>query len=363
MITTTLKSIPQKILVITLRHLGDVILTTPLISSLHHAYPNACIDILVYTNTAPILKNNPAINRIITVKKKPSFHEYKVLLKKLFRQYDLAVVTQTGDRPLIYSLFSSKTRISVVPEQNQKGNWKRYFFRGWVEFDDEKTHTVLQLLKLMDTINQKKVFHLTPPTNNTDTTCTLLPPKIQQYAVLHLYPLWTYKQWTLNGWQQIATYLLDKGINIVLTGGPDLDEINYVTQFQQSLPGSTINLAGKTSLAELADIIKDAQLFIGPDTGTTHLASATGTPIIAIYGPTNPVKWAPWPQDYISEKNPFKKTGSQIINNVHLIQGEASCVPCYLEGCDRHRQSRSDCLDTLPASKVIQAIDAILLQN
>ena len=157
MITTTLKSIPQKILVITLRHLGDVILTTPLISSLQQAYPNACIDILVYTNTAAILKNNPDINRIITVNKKPSFHEYKVLLKKFFRQYDLAVITQTGDRPLIYSLFSSKTRISVVPEQNQKGSWKHHFFQGWVEFDDEKTHTVLQLLKLME---QHKQFKL-----------------------------------------------------------------------------------------------------------------------------------------------------------------------------------------------------------
>ena len=91
MITTTLKSIPQKILVITLRHLGDVILTTPLISSLQQAYPNACIDILVYTNTAAILKNNPDINRIITVNKKPSFHEYKVLLKKFFQPPRLVV--------------------------------------------------------------------------------------------------------------------------------------------------------------------------------------------------------------------------------------------------------------------------------
>ena len=52
-----------------------------------------------------------------------------------------------------------------------------------------------------------------------------------------------------------------------------------------------------------------------------------------------------------------------MINNIHLTQGEVSCVPYHLEGCNRHRQSRSDCLDTLPASKVIQAIDTILPQK
>jgi len=363
--STSLKSTPNNILLISLRHLGDVILTTPLISSLRLAYTQSNIDVLVYDNTAAILKNNPDIDHIITVTKKPSFSEYKTLFKKIFQQYDLVVVTQTGDRPLIYSLFASRTRVAVVPQKNQKGWWKRYLYQGWVEFDDVNTHTVLQLLKLMNAIKKDKVFYLTAPSNNTNQLSKLLPAKTQPYAVLHLYPLWTYKRWTIAGWQQIATYLINKGIKVVLTGGPSAEEVNYVTQFQQSLPSAVINLAGKTSLADLADIIKDAQLFIGPDTGTTHLAAATGTPTIAIYGPTNPIKWAPWPVSYNCEKNPFKKTGDQQVQNIYFLQGEEEtpCVPCHHEGCDKHRQSESKCLTSLPASKVIQATDAILLKN
>jgi len=354
-----LKTTPNKILLITLRHLGDTILTTPLLSTLDTAFPSAQIDVLAYKNTASILENNPSAHQIITVTNQPSINEYKALLIKIFRQYDLVVATHTGDRPFIYSLLASSTRLSVVPQRTQKGWWKRYFLQGWSEFDDSNTHTVLQLLTIADIINVNKIFHLTPPDQSTD--LNVLPKTSKNYAVIHIYPLWTYKQWTKSGWLEVAKHLIFSDITVVLTGGPNPDEIKHVSEFQQLLPKCAINLAGKTSLAELTHIIQNAQLFIGPDTGTTHLAAATGTPTIAIYGPTNPIKWAPWPINYNKDQNPFQKTGNQVVNNVYLIQGQAPCVPCHLEGCERHRQSRSDCLDNLPASEVIKIINAIIL--
>jgi heptosyltransferase-3 len=147
---------------------------------------------------------------------------------------------------------------------------------------------------------------------------------------------------------------------LVRSGGPTLEEIDYLATIQRRLPEDTINLAGQASLAELAGIIGQAKLYIGPDTGITHLAATTGVPVIALYGPSNPAKWSPWPYRFEQNSNPFDRTGSKQVNNVSLIQGQKDCVPCQLEGCDRHRQSRSLCLDSLSFERVKQAITTAL---
>lgn len=350
---------PQRILVISMRHLGDVLLCTPLISSLRRAYPQASIDVLVYKNTTSVLAGNPDITNLIGVTFKPNQTEYTALVKKIFRKYDLAVITQTGDRPLTYALYAAATRIALTPNKHCKGWWKRFLVSGWAEFDDINTHTVIQNLKLMDVLQQPKYFKPTPPSGHPLTS----PLPFETYAVLHPFPLWTYKQWTLEGWRKTAEYLLDQGINVVLSGGPADNELDYVNLLHQQLSNKVINLAGKTSLSQLSYLIKNALLYIGPDTGTTHLAAATGTPTIALFGPSNPVKWTPWPADYAQDNNPFRKTGNQHVGNVYLVQGQGECVPCRLEGCERHRQSRSKCLDELEFGEVKPAIDDILLHT
>ncbi|WP_198243811.1 glycosyltransferase family 9 protein [methane-oxidizing endosymbiont of Gigantopelta aegis] len=351
-----LRQAPKRILLISLRHIGDLLLTTGLIRSLHRAYPQAEIDVMVYSRTAAVLVGNPDINQVITVPLKPSIREYWDIVKRIFRRYQLAIATQAGDRPLLYSLFAASQRIGLVPDRQSKGWWKRYFFQGWSEYDGEKSHAVIQFLRLMDVLEQPRCYQLVPP--QVKPLTSELP--FEHYAVLHLYPLWNYKRWHLQGWLEVANYLLKQGVNLVLTGGPGQDEINYVNRFHQQLPEGVVNLAGKTSLNQLTGLITQAKLFIGPDTGVTHLASITGTPTIAVFGPTNPVKWAPWPFSYARDENPFVKTGSQHVNNVHLIQGPGDCVPCQLEGCEHHRESYSRCLDQLPATQVIQTVEKIL---
>lgn len=360
---SSLQSKPGRILVIAMRYLGDVLLTTPLIRSLRQAYPDARLDVLVFRNTASMLEGNPDISHIITTPNRPKFPDYWHNFGQLFRQYDLAIATQAGDRPFLYALLAAPLRVAVVPLKNTTGWWKRFFVQHWTEFDDDDTHTVLQHLKLLDLINVPRCFSLVPPQIGSSEQLAQQFPFLADntgYAVLHSHPQWTYKQWTVAGWVEIGLYLKERGLKLILSGGPAQEEIDYVANIQRQLPEDTINLAGRVSLAQLAHIIAQAKLFIGPDTGITHLAAATGIPVIALYGPTNPVKWAPWPVGYNQNINPFHKTGSQHVNNVHLIQGTADCVPCHLEGCDKHRESRSQCLDTLPPQRVKEAVNQAL---
>lgn len=354
---------PQKILVIAMRYLGDVLLTTPLLRSLRQAYPDAQLDVLVFRNTASMLEGNPDVDHIITTPNRPKFLDYRQLFGQIFRQYDLAITTQSGDRPFLYTMLSAPLRVAAVPPKNTTGWWKRFFVQHWTEFDDDDTHTVLQHLKLLDLIQVPLCYSLVPPQVDNPRQLAEQFPFLADntgYVVLHPHPQWTYKQWTVTGWIEIGRYLRKLGLKVVLSGGPGQEEIDYVANIQRQLSEDTINLAGRVSLAQLSTIIAQAKIYIGPDTGITHLAAATGIPVIALYGPTNPVKWAPWPSRYNQNINPFRKIGSQHVNNVSLIQGKGECVPCHLEGCDKNQQSRSQCLDILLPQRVKKMIDQVL---
>ncbi len=351
-----LKKAPNTILIISMRYLGDVLLTTPLIRSFKQAYPDSNIDVLVYSHTAAMLEGNPDIREVITTAQHPKLSETVALFKKIFRQYTLCIVTQTGDRRFLYGLISASNRIGFVPSRSEKGWWKRFFTQGWVEFDNIENHTILEFLKLSSVLNIPSQFDLVPPKSKDFITPTNFNIN-DNYAVIHTHPQWRYKQWHYQGWIEIGKYLQKQGLKIILSGGPGEDEKSYIQQIQKKLPTNTLNLAGKISLANLSHIISHAKLFIGPDTGITHLAAATGTQVVALFGPTNIVKWAPWPINYHMNQNPFITKGSQQVSNIYLVQGEGDCVPCYQEGCDKHRLSRSECLDRLTSKKVIEYID------
>lgn len=355
----SLKSEPRRILVIALRFLGDVLLATPLLHSLKRAYPHSRIDVLVFRNTAGMLEGNPDIEQVMVVRDRPGLSDYFSVLPRIFRRYDLSVAVQTGDRPFLYCLMASKKRIAAVPPKGSTGWWKRFFFQGFVEYDNEHTHTVLQHLKLLQLIHVPKYLSLIPPQDQNDNDIRARFPLFRQgvdYVVLHPCPQWTYKQWPTENWIAIGKFLRNAGFVVVLSGSPVQSEVKFLEGLCSELPEDTVNLAGKVSLAQLARIISGARCFVGPDTGITHLASAVRVPVIALYGPTNPVKWAPWPCDYTETTNPYHQVGDQRVSNVYLVQGQAECVPCDQEGCDRHRGSRSRCLDQLPVQRVENSI-------
>ncbi len=331
----------MKILLIATRQIGDVLLVTPLLRSLRCAYPDSIIDVLVYENKGGMLEGNPDCNQVISVAEHPNFSQYKVLFKQIFRRYDLAVSTLGGDRPLIYALLAAPKRVSLVPAKRWQDAWKRWITVAHSELDNETTHTVIQNLRLADLLGIKRYYEIVIPTADDSVLNNYFDWQQEKFAVLHLLPMWHYKRWTIKGWCELIDYLIDMNLYVVLTGGNSEVEkayINEVLSKQQS--DKLINLAGQLRFSDVAELIGKSQIYVGPDTAVTHLAAATGTKTIALYGPTNPVKWAPW-----SHKN-----------NVVLVQGVGDCVPCHQEGCERHKQSFSRCLEQLDSSVVIETI-------
>lgn len=351
----------HNILLIATRQIGDVLLVTPLLRSLRHSYPQSQIDVLVYAHKGDMLIGNPDYNQLISVAEHPNLSQYKHLLTRITRHYDLGISTLPGDRPLVYTFLAAKQRIAIVPKPRWQDNWKRLLTQRWTELDNTQTHTVLQNLRLADLLNIPRTYSIIPPKSAEPTEQLMqrhIPKTWQQhpFVLLHLLPQWHYKRWSQPNWQHLITYLIQQGLHIIITGSSSPTEQTYLTQTLHSLKGPILNLAGRLQFSEIAQLLPKSQFYVGPDTAVTHLAAATGTPTVALYGPTNPLKWSPWPLGHSQNCNPFQHHGTQKVGNVLLIQAPGDCVPCHQEGCDRHKQSHSQCLNQLSSSTVIQHI-------
>lgn len=359
---------PRSVLLIATRQIGDVLLATPLLRSMRQAWPACRFDVLVFTNKGGVLQGNPDCDAVIEIDERPDSADHWRLLRRLFRRYDLAVTTQANDRGHLYAWLAARLRVGLVPDLDWQSVWKRWHCASWSVLDNVHTHTVIQNLRLAECMDIPLQHAIIPPVGVEDVLDQLLPFawRTTAYAVLHPRPMWRYKRWTDGGWRALLQYLAGRGLRVVLTGGTDIEEQAYCTSLAATQPDVAVSLAGTVTFGTLAYLLRKAVVYVGPDTATTHLAAACGPPVLALYGPSNPVKWGPWPaimtsadlctpSPWIMHAEPWQRAG-----NVLLLQGTGECVPCRGEGCDRHKNSDSRCLADLPVSRVIQALETLL---
>jgi heptosyltransferase-3 len=353
---------PASVLVVVARRIGDVLLTTPLIRSVKRAWPDAAIDVLVFEGTQSALAANPDVRRVLTIPERPGLAGHLAFMLRLLRRYDIALSTQYGDRPTLYAFLAGRWRAGLLMP-TRKERWKRALLQRWVSFDNSNTHTVLMNLALAGLlgIESHREVVVSWSAEDINQVNTLLGPARDPIAVLHPYPRFNYKMWHAAGWIEVANWLVARGHRVVLTGGGDAAETAYVAELARSMPAGTLNLAGRISFGATGCVVSRAAVFLGPDTAVTHAAAALGVPTVALYGPSDPVKWGPWPGDYAAAVNPWRRLGNQAMNNVRLIQDHVPCVPCLKEGCERNVESFSDCLQQLPAATVVSALESAML--
>lgn len=361
-VTLSFSSAPANVLIIVTRRIGDVLLTAPLIRTLKQAWPATSIDVLAFRGTEGILAANPDVAQIITVSKRASARQAWRQLHSLRRRYDLALSTSPSDRPTLYAWWAGRRRLGVM-DIGAKHAWKRALLDGTVPFDNYAVHTVVQNLWLADALGLSRCFEmpLLPSANDESVLEQLFPAHATTpYVVFHVYPKFAYKMWAPEQWCALGAGLHRRGLRVVLSGSPEPQEMAYVARLAGTFSEAPLNLCGKLDFGQLALLISRGKLYVGPDTVTTHLAAATGTPTVALFGPSNPVKWGPWPHGCTAQTSPWVRQGTQIVGNVALVQGFGACVPCLEEGCARDESSHSVCLQMLTATTVMQSADALL---
>jgi heptosyltransferase III len=343
-----------RILVIAMRRLGDVLLTTPLVRSLKRGLPGARVDMLVFRGTEGMLAGNPDIEQVRTVATRPTATDTYDLMRSLRRRYDLAISTQAGDRPTFLAFVAGRARAGLVPAQGGGEWWKRRVLNVSVPTDPD-SHRVVELLQLARALGVPLEPELVPP-------CGAFAEAVLphgRYAVLHANPLYRFRRWTDEGWRALARALAARGLKVIATGGPDPAERAYLDGVWNGAAPAVERLDGKLDWPQLSALIGGAAVYVGPDTSMTHLAAATGCPTVALYGPASPHVIGPWPIGGL--KSPWARAGTiQHRGNVWVVQNPLPCLPCEKLGCEGHYESYSQCLDELPARQVLAAVDQAL---
>ncbi len=340
-----------RILMVSLRRIGDLLLTTPLIRSLRRAWPDSEIDVLIFENTQGIVAGNPDINRVISMPQRPTLAESARLCLTLWRQYDIAISTQSGDRPIAFAFAAGRLRVGVTTDDDPwlARTLKRIALHRRVTAA-ENLHRVEQMLRLADALEIARVPDLVCPAAASGSQAA----PAGNYAVIHASPMFAYKEWTKDGWRSITAALAQRGISVVAIGGPGEAERRYLEDVWRGVAGFH-----QVGWAETMTLLSKAKIYIGPDTSVTHLAAAAGCPTIALFGPMDPRVWGPWPIGGLA--TPWAASGTiQNRGNVWIVQNPLPCLPCTFEGCERHVGSRSACLDELKPEQVMAAVDRAL---
>ena len=375
---------PKKVLFIATRQIGDVLVTTPLISKARALWPDAEFHFLGYRGKLDMLYANPDIFEVIETSDRPDFGEYLGLFNRLFQRYDLAVVTQPSDRAYLYGLIAAFRRVGVLgghPQgkdaevqqkrsKSEKQNaWKKFICMHTVDVDYFKQHVISEKLRLLECFYKNSDELFDKPISVTPPVGKPLPPSIfnelkQPFVVIHPGPLTAYKRWPLAYWQELITWLVKKGFQVVLSASPAKQDIqlnqDIIALLDDVCKKQVVNGAGKLNIPQAGTLIRSAVLYIGVDTSITHLAAACNIPTIALFGATPPTNFGPWPNGFIGDQPYRLRARTQSVGNVTILQGPGECVPCRKAGCLDKADSFSECLDLLEPKQVIEAIEKVL---
>ncbi len=332
----------KKILVIKLRHLGDVLLTSPVFSAIKKALPEAEIDAYIYRESVPMLEGHPAIRQLLCYdtswKKLPLWRRLQKewgLWREIRRNgYDLVLNLTEGDRGIVAALVSgAPIRVGFKP----KGRWQKKVLTHTAKDCPTPRHAVernldaLRRMGIFPSPEERELF-LDVPLGALASMQKLVGTA--PFILIHPSSRWRFKCWPMERVRELSERLLGQGKRLVFTSGPDAAEKALVEEAVRGLP--VLNLAGQISLKELAALIQMSDQLICVDSVPLHIASALKKPVVVLFGPTSDSTWGPW-------RNP----------KAQVIAQAMSCRPCGQDGCGGSK--RSDCLATISVSCVLRA--------
>ena len=344
----------KRALVIKLRHHGDVLLTAPVFSALKQAAPDCEIDALVYSDTAPMLADHPAIARLHTIDRNwkklgligQARAEWGLLSQLRARDYSL-VVHLTEHKRGAWLTRLIDPRWAVAPRR--KGEfWRGSFSHFYPWANHPRRHTVetnldaLRRIGIQPHVVDKRVIMVPGAAAEARVDALLAEHGLAAKQFIHLHPAsrWLFKCWPSDKVAALCNALHARGHRLVLTAAPDDKEKALIADVLRGCSAAPIDLSGQLSLKELAALTARARLFVGVDSAPMHIAATMGTPTVALFGPSGELEWGPW------------NVAHRVVTSNH------SCRPCGQDGCGGSKVS--ECLTTLPVEQVLSACTELL---
>ena len=360
---------PKRILVVKLSDIGDVLTATPALRALRESFPAARLDALIPPNSAPVLAESPLVDDVIVFDKfqydrpidafRPSSLAAVVRFTRDLRRqcYDCLVILHhltTRWGTLKYALLAVTSGAKVRVGLDNGRGWflthrvpdKGFGAKHEVEYWLDAVGTIgagtedTSLEMAIGAEDEAFVNDQIPMTKSqTPRPVVAIHPGSGGYSLA--------RRWPPKGFAQVADALVERyRARIVLVGTP-ADGVSQVASLMRS---EAVNLEGSTNLKQLAAILKRCDLFIGADSGVMHLAAAVGTPLVAIFGPSNHRAWGPWPRD-----------GRHII-----LRADLPCSPCSYVGYkvgQREGCEAMTCMKAIAPEMVLAVAERLLQGN
>lgn len=342
----------RKILVLRLSAVGDVIRTLPAVKAIKTHFPTASITWMVEEPSKALIESQPEIDEVILFPRQRwseglkslkgwwrTIKEVRIFIQALRRKkFDVVLdfhgILKSG---LLSFLSGSPQRIGYERGTSKEGNF--LFSNIKVKLPKEKISRFdrnFNLLKGMGLEVKPEGYPLYIPTEDREYVKSffnrLFPPPQSPSIAIHpgTSPKTLYKRWMPDQYAQLADRLVrELEATVLFTWGPG--ELDWVKRIQERMKESSLLGPQTLSLTQLGEVYRHCDLYIGGDTGPMHIASLMGTPVVVIYGPTDPM---------VNE--PFGKH--------RKVRKQIDCNPCRSRSCEK-----MDCLKAVTVDDVFKA--------
>jgi len=364
----------EKILLIKLSAVGDVVHTIPVLNKLRRRYPGAQLDWLVTPAIAELLQHHPAITSIIQFEReawsKPwrlaPFTSYARLATELRRAaYDLvidmhgqfrtAALTLATGAPARIGFDRPRARVwdaspRKFPEQARKHAWQGAREGSWLAYTHHIPVPTLDLHAVDRYLNVGSILGLDQEPADfsfpiPQSASSRVDSLLRQYgtdrahlAIIAPSTIWETKHWGSDKFAKVAAHFMAKGFAVVLIGS---QRERAVCEEVAALAPGAVDFAGMTSLTELAALILRSAICITNDSGPMHLAVALDRPVISIFGPTDSI-WI----------GPYRRPNA-------VLHADLQCSPCYLRRL-KHCTHGHACMHSVSPLAVIERAESVL---
>jgi lipopolysaccharide heptosyltransferase II len=327
----------HKILVIKLRAIGDVLLSTVVLENLRSAFPQATIDFLTEKPSRDVIEGNPAVHGILIFDSKVQ-SGISLIARVRARRYDLVIDLFGNPRSALVTLFSG-----APYRVGYRFKWRQYCYNIVVEPRGGEKHNTefnLDALRAMDLpISKSSIFFPVGSDAIQFAERFFRDQKLSDRFVVALNPGggWYTKRWPLRQFAEFGDLVAGKlGAQTLVIWGPG--ELPLAEEIQRSMRHPSI-LIPPCGLKELGAVLRRCRVMVTNDSGPMHIAAATGTPVVAIFGPTRPHLQGPFGNE------------AEVVQNQKLF-----CLGCNLTKCP----IGNPCMEDLSVEKVFEGFTDLM---
>jgi len=334
------QSSSPRIAIVKLSSIGDCLLATPVARALRVKHPRSYIAWVIQKSAAPVVEGNPWLSEVIVCpdNRFTSLMRTGLLLRR--KGFDWLIDLQGTLKSAVISLLSAAGQRIV--SSRAKGT-ARFVANLVVPMPDPPPHAVFQYLRMAAPLgveeNDRSLYFPLSEADRRFATAFLQEKKVEENSLLiGLVPgaLRAIKQWSIENFAALADALSADGATPIVFGSPA--EMGIAEQLCNLCKCKPVIAAGQTTLSQLGALLELCDVVVSGDTGPMHIAAAVGTPVVALFGPTDPQRTGP--------------VGDQHI----VLTRHLPCQPCF----QRPTCQGFDCMRGLEVQDVLTSVRRIL---